>query len=136
MSFFNWDLRTFSVSVPEMDSQHEKLVAIVNQIYDASKRPPNKPENGKLLGELMKYTLTHFHDEEKYMKSIGYPQLDEHKAQHKELVGNATKAKITFDSGDGTINPELLNFLKNWLMSHIQGHDKKYGAFSKTKKAA
>lgn len=135
MAFFDWDNK-FSVSVDAMDTQHKKLVDLVNRFFEASKQPPNKDKSGKLLNELINYTLTHFAEEEKYMESIKFPGLVEHKMLHKALVTRATEVKKEFDAGNGAIQQEVLNFLKSWLMTHIQGQDMKYGQHAKAKKAA
>lgn len=137
MAFFEWDDKKLSLGVVAMDNQHKNLVKIVNRFYDASQQPPNKAANGKLLGELIQYTVTHFTEEEKYMESIKYPGLTEHKFQHKGLVTRALEVKKAFEAGTGAIDQEVLNFLKSWLMTHIQGHDMKYSQYvGATKKAA
>jgi hemerythrin-like metal-binding protein len=135
MAFFEWEEK-FSVLVPPMDAQHKKLVDIVNRFFEASKLPPNKERNGKLLNELIGYTLTHFAEEEKFMESIAFPGLNEHKMLHKALVARATEVKKEFDAGTGAIQQEVLNFLKSWLLTHIQGQDKKYGQHAASKKAS
>ena len=135
MAFFDWTDK-FSVAVPAMDTQHKKLVDIINRFFEASKETPNKEKNGKLLNELINYTVTYIVEEEKFMESTGFPGLVEHKMLHKALVARATEVKRDFDAGTGVIQQEVLNFLKSWLMTHIQGQDMKYGQHAKTKKAA
>ena len=136
MSFMEWDDSKFGLGVSAMDNQHKNLIKLINRYFDASKQPPNKTANSKLLDELIQYTVTHFADEEKYMESIKYPGLTEHKFQHKGLVTRALEVKKAFDAGNGAIDQEVLNFLKSWLMTHIQGHDMKYSKHAAGKKAA
>ena len=131
MAFFDWNDKQYSVSVSAMDHQHKNLVRIINAIYDASNQPPNQAATSELLDELIQYTVSHFAEEEKFMESIQYPALIEHKMQHQGLITRAGEVKKAFKAGDGTVELGVLNFLKTWLITHIQGHDMKYGEYSK-----
>jgi hemerythrin-like metal-binding protein len=106
----------------------------VNRFNDASKEVADKTKNTQLLNELIQYTLTHFSDEEKFMESIGYPGINEHKMQHKWLVTRVTEFKAEFDAGTGKIDQKILIFLKSWIMNHIQSDDIKYGNHANQKK--
>lgn len=123
--FFIWETK-FSVFVPTMDAQHKKLVELVDRFFSASKLSPDKARNGKLLAELIDYTVIHFEEEEKYMAAIGFSGLREHKMFHKALVARAQEVKKEFEAGEGVIQQEVLNFLKCWLVTHIQCRDKMY----------
>ena len=51
--------------VSRFDQQHQRLVALVNQLYKAMKSGQGKGAVGAVLDELVEYTATHFADEEK-----------------------------------------------------------------------
>lgn len=117
---------SFSVKVAEIDTQHKKLVEMINKLYDAMKVGKSKDVMGEILNNLISYTATHFKTEEKYFDLYNYFEKETHKAEHKEFVETVTKFKADFDSGNATISIELMNFLKDWLTKHINGTDKKY----------
>ncbi|MGB9133103.1 MAG: bacteriohemerythrin [Methanosarcina sp.] len=117
---------TFSVKVAEIDTQHKKLVEMINKLYEAMKVGKSKDVMGEILNNLISYTATHFKTEEKYFDLYSYPEKETHKTEHKEFVETVTKFKNDFDSGNATISIELMNFLRDWLTKHINGTDKKY----------
>ena len=65
------------------------------------------------------------------MKENNYPGLDSHKASHKELIRTLDELERDFKDEGATFQlADALNtFLSNWLTSHIQGIDIKFGNF-------
>ena len=70
MAFFNWEDR-FSVGIAEIDMQHQKLVQMLNELYDAMKAGKGNDVLGKVLNGMIQYTASHFATEERYMKLHG-----------------------------------------------------------------
>jgi hemerythrin len=116
-----------SVKVPEMDDQHKRLLDIINRLHDAMMNRGGQQVLGGLFGELVDYTVTHFQSEEKYMRGTSYPGYPQQKKQHDEFVQKANDLKKRFESGEPCISMQTMDFLKDWLVKHIQGMDKKYG---------
>ncbi len=82
-----------------------------------------------LVDALIDYTAKHFKDEEGVMTKAGYPDIIKHKQIHKELVGKVLDVQKKLKSGEAAVGVELLEFLKDWLVNHIKGTDKKYGQY-------
>lgn len=75
--------------------------------------------------QLASYTIKHFQNEEKFMDSIQYNDIENHKKIHKDLISKV----VAYGEGlkDGKLNKlAISDFLKNWLAFHIAGQDKKY----------
>lgn len=119
----------FSVGVTEIDEQHKKLVEMLNLLYDAMTQGKSKEVLSDILVGLIGYTGTHFGTEEKYFDQFNYPEKETHKSEHKKFVEKVTAFKSDFDSGNASVSIEIMNFLKDWLVNHIQGTDKRYSAF-------
>ena len=79
-----------------------------------------------VLIELSNYVITHFTTEEKLMKQLGYEDYEYHKQEHKFFIDKLNEFKIKFSAGNTAISLEVLNFLKDWLLKHIIGMDRKY----------
>ncbi len=118
--------RSFSVGVSQMDSEHQRLVDIINNLYAAMRSGRSKDAIGSILNELVDYTKTHFSHEERLMKESGFSGYDEQKRAHEELLSQALEIQGKYRTGTA-IGQEVMTFLKNWLVNHIQGMDKKYG---------
>lgn len=132
MALIQWD-NSLSVSVAEIDKQHQQLVSRINELNDAMKLGKGKDALGKILNALIDYTATHFKTEEKYFDLYKYPDTALHKKEHVAFVQKVSDFKDGFDKGKLSITIELMNFLSDWLKNHIKGTDKKYSAFFSSK---
>lgn len=125
MSLIQWD-ETLSVGVQSIDAQHTALIEILNELHDAMLHGDAHSKTGPLLRKLLSYTKEHFGIEEAMMEAAGYPQLDEHRAHHRKLTAKVEDFIVRFEQGETTLNLHLLNFLRDWLTSHILREDKAY----------
>ena len=123
----------FSVKVKKFDDQHKKLVDLVNQLHDAMKAGQGNAMLGVVLQSLITYTATHFKDEEQVMQANGYPDLVRHKGEHEKLVKQVLDLQKKFQAGGSVLTMTVMSFLKDWLITHIQGEDKKYGVYLNAK---
>ncbi len=118
----------FSVSHPQMDAQHQKLMEMVNRLFAAMRSGRANSVVSQILDELVNYTATHFADEENLMKQYKYPGLAEQQAMHKDLVRQALALQQQVRQGQ-PLGTQVFHFLKSWLINHIQNEDRKYGPY-------
>jgi len=128
MALMEWN-PSFSVKVKKFDDQHKKLVDLVNQLHDAMKAGEGNAMLGVVLQSLISYTGSHFADEEKMMQANAYPEYAKHKGEHEKLVKQVLELQQKFQAGNAMLTMSVLSFLKEWLVKHIQGEDKKYGIY-------
>ena len=122
MAFFNWTA-DLNVGNHLIDEDHKRLVALVNELYDAMKSGKGNSILGEILNELIKYTSSHFSREERLMQEIQYPGYQEHKAEHVKLVGEVLDLQAKFKAGSTTLSVSAFNFLSDWLRNHIKSRD-------------
>ena len=60
------------------------------------------------------------------MQKFNYPAFNEHKAEHEKLTEEVLKLQKDYKEGKSLITMDTMNFLKSWLINHIEGTDKKY----------
>jgi hemerythrin len=125
MAFFVW-ADNYSVGIQPMDDQHKQLVEMVDRLYEAMKSGRGNEILGTLFSNLLAYTRTHFAEEEALMQQCGYPGLAEHRQLHEQLTQQVLQMAEQFQSGRGSLTVQMATFLKEWLVNHIQGTDKKY----------
>lgn len=126
-----WDDLTFSVGVNSIDRQHQRLFDILNQLYACLMQNKGYETERTVIEELMDYTVTHLSDEESQMQQAQYPDYAQHKAIHDRIIGQATDLKRRYDQGEKGMAMELMMFLKDWLVEHIQKVDRKYMPYMK-----
>ncbi len=123
----------YVVNVNEIDLQHKKLVGIVNELHDAMIIGKGQTVMGKILDELVDYTLYHFATEEKYFDQYAYTEADLHKKQHQDLVSQVAAIQNKYNSGEKVLTLDVMNFLRDWLHDHIVGSDKLFGPYLNSK---
>jgi hemerythrin len=129
MPLVSWNDK-FSVEVPSIDQQHQKLFAMMNELYDAMSQGKGKQLAPEILDRLVDYTREHFAAEEAMMKRANYPDFAAHQAEHEKL--KAEVAKMLKDSSSAALSMPLLSFMRDWLQSHIVSRDKCYTASMRT----
>ncbi len=120
---------SFENGVSEFDNQHHRLVDLVNELYKAMKMGRGDDAIARVLDELVDYTATHFAAEERLMVEHQYPDYDSHIVIHREFVSTVVDFQEKFKAGEATLSLDLLEFLKDWLIGHIKGVDRRYGPF-------
>jgi hemerythrin len=126
MALMTWSDR-FSVGVRAIDDQHAGLVKTLNELHAAMMSGQANSVTGALLKQLLDYTRGHFSAEEKMMADARYPGLAQHRVKHRDLTRQVEGFAERYERGEARLNIELLNFLNDWLTTHILKVDKEYG---------
>ena len=136
MAFFEWD-ESFSVGVAELNRQHQRLIDLINELYEATQQGQDRNRltsavdeletMAAVLDQLIDYSNYHFAMEERYMVEFAYPEYEEHKRAHGEFVNRSEAFRRDFDEGTALLSMEIMQFLQNWWKDHIVDVDKKYG---------
>jgi hemerythrin len=135
MALLAWN-DTFSVKVRQFDDQHKKLIVLINQLHDAMRVGKGGDVVGEVLKSLIDYTSTHFAAEERLMKMHSYPELESHRREHTQLVKQVLDIQQAMTEGRKPLTMNIMGFLKEWLVKHIQGDDRKYGSYLNSKGVA
>ncbi|MHB8809516.1 MAG: bacteriohemerythrin [Desulfobulbaceae bacterium] len=132
MALIEWS-ENLSVNVAEIDKQHQKLIALINELADSMRQGQGRKVVGKIISGLQAYTEIHFKAEENYFRQFGYPDAARHIQEHEAFVAKVTEFNNGFERGALSLSVDLLNFLSDWLRHHIKGEDKKYSSFFNAK---
>lgn len=125
MALFSWS-DDYSVKVPSIDAQHQRLVQMLNDLHDGMVAGHAAEKVAEVLEGLIQYTAQHFAYEEELFAKYAYAETAAHVAEHQKLVEQVLAFKQKLLAKEATITMELVRFLKNWLIGHILGSDKKY----------
>ena len=116
----------YSVGDPSLDAQHKEIIAVINELYEAREEGHDRDAVRHILDRLLQYTLVHFKHEEQVMQEHGYPGFAQHKTLHDEIRQRTSDLR---EDADLVTGQDLLRFLKEWWVGHIQGADKKYAPY-------
>lgn len=127
MSLIKWR-DSYNTGVTQFDEEHHKIVELIQKLFEAV-RTDLGGDFDKIIQDLVNYTEYHFTNEEKAMADAGYPELDEHRKEHEELMAQAGKFREISRNMNREQVRELYQFLRDWLVDHIVVCDKKYGEY-------
>lgn len=130
MIFMPWT-KELETGISKIDEQHHWLVDITNKLYDSTNSgKTDSVEIGKILEQLVDYTINHFIAEEALFATLEYPERAEHIKQHNIFTHKIYSLLEQHESGNnGVASEETLELLKNWLTHHIMKTDKDYIPF-------
>ncbi|HEY5790582.1 MAG TPA: bacteriohemerythrin [Gammaproteobacteria bacterium] len=114
---------SLSVGVAAIDDQHRELLDLFNLIAgELENQPDSCPD--ELVQRLLTTAREHFRDEEALLARAGYPALEQHAAEHEQLMARLTMLAVL--CGRHEASPRLLELLIDWLTEHIFQHDMPY----------
>ncbi|MDP2876294.1 MAG: bacteriohemerythrin [Holophaga sp.] len=125
--FFVWFPADHSVGIARFDQDHKRLTDILNRIHETLNEDRDRNRAAKLMEHLIQEIRSHFHQEEAALTEASYPDLENHMAEHQQLLEEANSLLRQFLAG--TISGMAFPiFIKNWLIGHMKDSDRKYSA--------
>ena len=119
----------YSVGIDSIDQQHKKLLNLINQLQTAVDYSTGDEFERDALDELVDYTKTHFVYEEGLMRDNDYPDFEPHKAQHEKMFKKVEEVLAEYEQDHDTAMSNAAEYLKGWLINHINGTDKEYSSY-------
>ncbi len=119
----------YSVGIDSIDQQHRKLINLINQLQTAIDYSTGKEFEQEALDELVDYTKTHFSYEEGLLRDNDYPDYENHKAQHEKMFKKVEEVLSDYEHDQDSAMSDAVEYLKDWLIKHINGTDKEYSSY-------
>ncbi len=132
--FVKWIDEKYSVGVNHLDNQHKELLSIANDLHQLQRSNSYHDESINILERLYAYTGYHFITEEGLFREYNYHLVDEHIAEHRKFKAVIKQELIKVKKDSNYPIDKLLNYLKKWILSHVQGDDQIYAKFFKDNK--
>ncbi|GAB6053930.1 hypothetical protein JCM17960_27500 [Magnetospira thiophila] len=130
MGSFSWN-EEFSVGVHCLDTDHDLLFGLINQLESAFDGSPEDHHNiCSILNAIVDYTDYHFAREETLMAACAFPHLQEHLHSHDTIRRELSVHAARVREGLEKIDPQqLFLFLSQAFLDHLKDEDKKYQPF-------
>ena len=126
-----------ALGVPVMDDDHERILFLVQALFDALVNRSSETIVNDAVLELVNHTCAHFEREERLMLEYHYPEYAQHKAEHIKLTEEISKIiALVKQENSPTIGEPLLNFMAEWVILHTKGADRKFARYLKATGAA
>lgn len=128
MALFVWSEK-MSVGIGKIDKEHMGLFDIMNKLHEEMLAGRGKDVLGQVLTKLLDYTKIHFGNEEALLRQHGYPGLADHIKLHEAFKQKIAELDAKLKVGNTSLAVNALDFLRDWLIKHIQGIDFQYKPF-------
>lgn len=136
MTYLEWEDEDYSVGIDQFDSQHKQLFDALNELHTAMMEGEGREEVERILDSLEAYTETHFSDEEGFMQDCSYQRncqscFADHQSVHRDFEAEGADFRERYESGEVMLTMDVIDFLKEWLTTHIGGSemDQDYGSY-------
>lgn len=117
----------YSVGIETIDRQHQEILGYINQLTTALDSGDRWHVSHYLLIQITDFIKVHFAVEEALLEITRYPELEPHRASHREIVAHILSLQAKAVKED--ISVELVQFLRDWFIGHVLKSDKQYGYF-------
>ena len=118
-----------SVDVDEIDEDHRRLIDLFNILSHAVADGDSAEYIDAVLEELITCTIWHFRHEERLMLLYKYDGIELHKSEHQDLIDSVKELQQKFHKANKLLTNEDIEYLEDWLTSHIYGQDMKLGFY-------
>jgi hemerythrin len=120
---------SYSVNIKKIDDQHQIIIGILNRISQCFE-PNSSPDNlVNLVDELTNYAQIHFSYEEQLLEKYKYHGLEDQIAEHRMYERKVEDIRVRLAASEDKAKPELIAFVADWWMGHIQGLDQDYSRY-------
>jgi hemerythrin len=116
-----------SVGVRELDEQHKIIMQCLDELHEELMRGKINQPVALLLDNLMSLAKEHFATEEKLMASTEFPELDEHRASHQDLMERIENFISWQVTRDPSAYCQFMYFVREWMIRHMVKDDQKFG---------
>ena len=120
-----WNLK-YAVGDAQIDSEHMELFRLANRLVAATTRQ----EQAECASGFYAYTRKHFKHEEDLMFMLNYHEMQDHIAQHADLIERLDTVTASIARGSLKI-ADVIEFVNYWLLKHIKEFDTKLAVLIK-----
>ena len=131
-----WQYYDLSLGIRGIDAQHAWLVTLVLELewllLHESETVPDRL--GEILDEVRAYAQRHFVAEELLFGAFHFNETPEHTKNHRDFADMIERLLASLDVRQRRDAEKLQRFLRQWLVHHIRGEDRKYAEFFRRRK--
>ncbi|SDL17108.1 hemerythrin [Maridesulfovibrio ferrireducens] len=105
-----------------IDGQHHNLFKLLKKVR-AHATLLDTDEIDTIIDELFLYSLYHFETEENLLKKYNLDSFPKHLDQHREFTEKIEQFKIDYMLQKTELSNEIIDFLEQWIINHIEKTD-------------
>jgi hemerythrin-like metal-binding protein len=117
----------YKIGDAAIDEQHQELFRRANHVVGATS------SQGQILSvfRLLQYLRTHISHEDELMRRIQYPDIENHRRQHEELIAKLAGISLKI-ANENLVIADLEEFIGHLFLTHMETLDSQLAEYSKT----
>ena len=125
-----WDEK-YATGIDLIDIQHKELFLLTNELFRAclTGEKALKSVFTETMGRMVDYVRFHFSAEQELLHRIKYPEYQEHKKQHENLIRDILEAVKAHHKGEKFVPNQFVRTMRDWILGHIALSDRQYAAY-------
>jgi hemerythrin len=122
-----WD-NSLNTGDSVVDGQHQELYGRVSLLIEACREGTAKDVVQETIHFIEDYIDCHFSTEENLMMEYNFPDIEAHRAEHREFCSQVERIKRLFATygADYSMAIDTINTILGWVGSHINSRDKAF----------
>ena len=113
----------FKVGIEEVDFEHQELIELINESYNAAKKEGSTMAVMDFIGEIFSQISAHFALEEKVMRELKYDQYEDHKEDHERLLDSIRDIMDDYMDVSTLDEDKFGDCLNKWFTDHFSTKD-------------
>ena len=124
-----------SIGIRAIDQQHAYFLDLYNELITQI-HSADQPRIilSPFIAEVFSYTEYHFRTEESLMRTLKYPDLEQHRADHRNFYNRFDDLTGRLEQRQAELS-ELTHLIRSWITQHIDTYDKSFGLYYSALKA-
>jgi hemerythrin len=121
----------YLTGIAEIDTQHKGFFDAADRLHDRILNCEGEHGVEEAVAFLRDYAEQHFRTEEAFMRTHGYPRLEQHKRLHQVFFENLEHLveDLRVFGPSQHLADRALEIARDWLMEHITEEDLQYAAY-------
>lgn len=119
-----------------IEHDHRELDQIIRVLEAAGQSGSASCHLEEVLGRLVQHAGSTFRREERLMRTMAYPGIEEHMRQHEMILEQLAKIIYQFETGNLLATKNTLSLLRFWAGHHVSGEDVRLDAYLSARIAA
>lgn len=116
-----------------IDSEHDVQMQLLDSLSETLQKADGLSAANYVLDQLIEFSDMHFLSEQLVMRLHSYPGYEPHLEEHTRLMKKGREIRSSVGHGEGKISLQLVQELRDWLMTHIATEDIAFGEYLKKK---
>ncbi len=117
------------LGIDDIDRQHRKIAKSLKLFADSVERRSGRHD---MFLQLREHVRDHFATEEKLLRSINYPYIGGQTRSHISFLLRMDNILSAVDSGCLKLDESILQFLTDWLLTHLREKDAEFALWLKS----